>query len=150
MWYYFNHRNYYVTTRAFLFPSICSNEVWLVLNMLFVLYWWSLCHSAMITVLFFVVSYKEMTVGRDSSISISTCYGLQGPIPVGVRFSALIRTSPRTHQPSHKMCTGSFPEVKRTGCGGDYPLPTTLPPLLSPHYPPPTTLPHLAPKLKKE
>jgi len=51
MWYYFNHRNYYITTRDFLFPFMCRNEVWLVMKKLFVLYGWSLCHSAMITVL---------------------------------------------------------------------------------------------------
>jgi len=77
----------------------------------------------MITVLFFVVSYKEMTVGRDSSISRATCYGLLGPVPVGVRFSALINTSARTHQTSYTMGTGSFPEVKQTGRGGDHTSP---------------------------
>jgi len=77
----------------------------------------------MITVLFFVVSYNEMTVGRDSSISTATHYGLKGPIPVGVGFSALILPSPRTHQTSYTMGTGTFPEVKHTGRGGDHPSP---------------------------
>jgi hypothetical protein len=52
-------------------------------------------------------------------------------ISVGARFSAPVQTGPGAHPASCKIGTGSFPGVKRPGCGVDHP-------------------PHLAPRLKKE
>jgi hypothetical protein len=70
-------------------------------------------------------------VGRDSSVGITTCYGLDGPgieSRWGVRYSAPV---PEAHSVSCTMGTGSFPGVKRPGRGVDHP-------------------PHLAQRLKKE
>jgi hypothetical protein len=70
-----------------------------------------------------------VNVGRDSD---SLRAGRSGDrIPVGVRFSATVQTGPVPHPTSYTMGTGSFPGVKRPGCGVDH-------------------LPHLAPGLKKE
>ena len=52
-------------------------------------------------------------------------------IPVGARFSAPVQTGSEVHPASNTMGTGTFPGVKRPGCGVDNP-------------------PHLAPRLKKE
>jgi hypothetical protein len=70
-------------------------------------------------------------VGRDSSVSIATRYGLGGP---GIE-SRWGRDFPHPTLPAHPapytMGTGSFPEVQRPGRGVDH-------------------LPHLASRLKKE
>jgi len=74
-------------------------------------------------------------VGRDSSVGIATCYGLDGleiKSQWGVRFSAPFQTGPGAHPASCTMGTGSFPGVK---CGRGVAL---------------TTHPHLVPKLIKE
>jgi hypothetical protein len=74
------------------------------------------------------------TKGRDSAVGIATRYGMDGP---GIesqgraRFSAPVQTGPWAHPPSCTMGNGSFPGVKRPGCGVDHP-------------------PHLSPRLKKE
>ena len=68
------------------------------------------------------------------SVGITTRYGLKGP---GIesrwraRFSALVQTGPGAHPAFYTMGTGSFPGVKRPGCGVDHP-------------------PHLALRLRKE
>ena len=64
--------------------------------------------------------------GRDSSVSITTRYGLDGPgieIRWEARFSAPFQSGPRAHPASCTMGTGSFPGVKRPGRGAD-PHPT--------------------------
>jgi hypothetical protein len=55
-------------------------------------------------------------VGQDSSISIATGYGMDGPGIEswrGARFSAPIQTGPGAHPASYAMGTGSFLGVKR-------------------------------------
>jgi hypothetical protein len=42
-------------------------------------------------------------------------------IPVGARFSSPFQTGPVGHPASCAMGTGSFPGVKRPGCGVDNP-----------------------------
>jgi len=61
---------------------------------------------------------------RDSSVGIATRYGLDGPgieSRRGPRFSALLQAGPEAHPDSCTMGTGSFPGVKRPGCGVDHP-----------------------------
>ena len=56
-----------------------------------------------------------VVVGRDSSVGISTGYGLDGPgieSRWGARFSAPHQNGPGAHPASCKMGTGSFPGVK--------------------------------------
>jgi len=67
-------------------------------------------------------------MGHDSSVGIATRYGLDGPGIEswwGARFSQPAQTGPRAHPPSYTMGTGSFPGVKRLGCGIDHPPPST-------------------------
>ena len=67
--------------------------------------------------------------GRDSSVSLVTRHGLDGPgiesLSGGVRFSAPVQTCPGTHPASYTMGTGSFLGVKRPGRGVDKPLPSS-------------------------
>jgi hypothetical protein len=54
-------------------------------------------------------------VGRDSSVDITTGYGLDGPrieSRLGSRFSTPVQTDPEAHPASCTMGTGSFPGVK--------------------------------------
>ena len=54
-------------------------------------------------------------VGWDSSVSIVTCYGLDGPgieSRWGTRFFACVQISPGAHPASCAMGTGSFPGGK--------------------------------------
>ena len=63
-------------------------------------------------------------MGRDSSVSIPTCYGLGGSrieSRLGGRFSELVQTGPEAHPASCTMDTGSFPGVKRPGRGAENP-----------------------------
>ena len=74
-----------------------------------------------------------VVVGWDSSVSIATRYGMDGPgieSQWGASFSAPVQTGPGAHAVSYTMSTGPFPGVKRPGRGVDHPL-------------------HLAPRLKK-
>jgi hypothetical protein len=74
-----------------------------------------------------------VSVGRDSSVGIVTCNGLDDPdrIPVGGNIF-LTRPDRAWDSPaSYTMGTGTFPAVKRQGRGVDHP-------------------PHLSPRLKKE
>ena len=50
---------------------------------------------------------------------------------MGARFSAPVQTGSEVHPASYTLGTGSFPGLKRPGCGVDHPH-------------------HLAPRLKKE
>jgi len=67
-------------------------------------------------------------VGRDTSVGITTRYGLDGP---GIesrweeRFSAPFQTDPGAHLASHTMVIGSFTGVKRWGRGVDHPPPSS-------------------------
>ena len=64
--------------------------------------------------------------GRDSAVGIATRYKLDGPGTEsrwGARFSAPVRTGPGAYPASCTMGTGSFPGVKRPGCGADHPPP---------------------------
>jgi hypothetical protein len=65
-------------------------------------------------------------VGRDSSVGIETCYGLDGPgieSRWGARFSAPVQTGSGAHPASYIVGTGSFPGVKWPGRGIDHPPP---------------------------
>ena len=58
------------------------------------------------------------TLGRDSLVGITTCYGLDG---LGIeyqwegRFSAPVQTGPGDHLASYTMGTGAFPGGKAAG-----------------------------------
>ena len=78
---------------------------------------------------------KYPRVGPDSSVGLTTRYGLDG---LGIesrwgggRFFALVQTGPGAHPASYTIGIGSFLGVKRPGRGVEHP-------------------PHLAPRLKKE
>jgi len=61
---------------------------------------------------------QEMNMGRDSSVSIATRYGLDGlgiESRWGARFSAPVQTGPGTHPASYTVVTRSFPGYKVTG-----------------------------------
>jgi hypothetical protein len=61
-------------------------------------------------------------VGSRSRYSNSLRAGRSGDrIPVVARFSAAVQTGPGAHPASYTMGTGSFPGVKRSGRGVDYP-----------------------------
>jgi len=63
--------------------------------------------------------------GIRSRYSDSLRAGRSGDrMPVGVRFSAPVQTGPGAHPASSTMGTGSFPGVKRPGCGVDHPPPS--------------------------
>jgi hypothetical protein len=67
--------------------------------------------------------------GRDTSVGIATCYGLDGPgiecrlggRGGGTRFSAPVQTGLGTLPASYTMGTVSFPGVERPGHGVDHP-----------------------------
>jgi len=66
-------------------------------------------------------------VGRDSSVSIVTRYGLDGPgfeSRWRARFSAPVQTDPAAQPASYTIGTGSFPGVMRPGRGVDHPPPS--------------------------
>jgi hypothetical protein len=63
-----------------------------------------------------------------SSVGIATDYGLDGPeieYRWGARFFAHVQTGHGSHPASCIMGTGSFPVVKRAGCGADHPPPSS-------------------------
>ena len=70
-------------------------------------------------------SYRISAImGRDSSVGIATRYGLYGPgieSRWGARFSAPVQTGPGAYPSSCTIGIGSFPAVKRPGCGADHP-----------------------------
>ena len=59
-----------------------------------------------------------------SVVGIAICYGLDGP---GIEsrwariFSVPVHIGPGAHPASYTVGTGSFPGVKRPGCGVDHP-----------------------------
>jgi len=63
----------------------------------------------------------------DSSVSIATRYGVDGPgsNPSGIENSVPVQTGPGVHPDSYVMGTGSFPGVKRPGRGADHPPPSS-------------------------
>ena len=66
--------------------------------------------------------------GRDNSVGIATRYRLDGPgidSRWGRDFSHPSRPAPGAHPASYTMGTGSFPGVKRPGCGVDHPPPSS-------------------------
>jgi len=69
---------------------------------------------------------SKMKMGWNSSVGISTRYGLDGPgigSRWGARFSAPFQTGPGAHPASYTTGTDSFPGVKRSGRGVDHPPP---------------------------
>ena len=69
-----------------------------------------------------------LSVGRESVVSLATCYRLDGPgieFRWGVRFSAPVQTSHGAHPASYTMGTGSFPGVKRPGRSIDHQYPSS-------------------------
>ena len=73
------------------------------------------------------VLHSLRSVGRDSSVGITTRYGLNGP---GIesrwgRDFPPVQTGPGTHPVSYALGTGSFPGVKRPGRGADHPPPSS-------------------------
>ena len=67
-------------------------------------------------------------MGGDSSVSIATGHGLDGPgieSRWGSRFSAPVQTGPGAHPASCTMGTGSFPGVNRPGRDVDHPSPSS-------------------------
>jgi hypothetical protein len=62
---------------------------------------------------------------RGSSDGIATRYGLDGPgieSRWGAKFSEPLQTGSEAHPASYTMRNGSFPRVKRPGCGVDHSL----------------------------
>jgi hypothetical protein len=69
-------------------------------------------------------SSSSSSSGPCSSVAIATDYGLDGPgfeSQWGRDFFAHIQTGPEAHPASCAIGTGSFPGVKRAGCGADHP-----------------------------
>jgi len=82
----------------------------------------------------FTIYYILHIVGQDSSVSIVTRYGMDGPgieSRWGTRFFAPAQTEPGAHPASYATSTEYFLVVKRPGRGFGHP-------------------PHLAPRLRKE
>jgi hypothetical protein len=66
--------------------------------------------------------------GPGSCVGIVTGYALDGPgieSRWGRDFFAHIQTGPGAHPASCTMGIGSFPGVKRPGCGADHPPPSS-------------------------
>ena len=67
-------------------------------------------------------------MGRDSSVSIVTRYGLDGPgieSRWGQDFSVPVQTSLGAHPASYTIGTRSLPGLKRPGRGVDHPPPSS-------------------------
>ena len=70
------------------------------------------------TIKLILINYFWMSLthqGQDSSVGITTGYGLDGQgieSRWGARFSAPVQTGPGAHPASYTMGTGSFPGVK--------------------------------------
>ena len=80
-----------------------------------------LTHASVLWLYAFTTVTGPSVVGRNSSVSIATRYGLGWSgdrIPVGTRFSATVQT----HPASSTLVTESFPGVKRPGRGVDHPI----------------------------
>ena len=73
-------------------------------------------------------SLEAKSKGRDSSVGIATCYGLDGPgieFVWRARFFAPVQTGPWAHPTSCTMGIGSFPREKRPGRGVENPPPSS-------------------------
>jgi hypothetical protein len=73
-----------------------------------------------------LVLLPGLAEGRDSSVHIATCYGLDGPgieFRCVARFSAPLQTGFGAHPASCTMGTRSFAGVKWPGRGVDHPPP---------------------------
>jgi hypothetical protein len=68
-----------------------------------------------------ILPINSVRGGRDSSVA--TGWTVRGSNPGGTRFFAHVQTGPGTQPASYTMGTGSFPGVKRSGCGADHPPP---------------------------
>ena len=77
------------------------------------------------------MSFRDLTwlltliSGRDGSVSIATCFGLDGPDVVyrwERDFRCISKTTPRPTQPPVQCVTGFSWEEKWPGRGGDHPL----------------------------
>ena len=67
-------------------------------------------------------------MGLDSSVSVATRYGLDGPgieTRLGAKLSAPIQTDPGAHSASYTIGTGSFRGIKRQERGVDHPPPSS-------------------------
>ena len=67
-------------------------------------------------------------VGWDSAVGIATRYGFDGQgieSRLEAKFFASVQTGPSAHPDSYTMRTGSFPGLKRPGCGVDHPPPSS-------------------------
>jgi len=96
----------------------------------------SLQNDSFSNLTYFLLSEPFIFMGRDSSVSIATRYGLAGPgieSRWGARFSAPVQTDPGSHPASWTMGTGFFLGGVKSGRG------VAL-----------TTDHHLVPRLKKE
>ena len=72
--------------------------------------------------------YLTFWVGRDSSVGITTRYGLENTgieYRWGARISAANQTGPTAYPSSYTMVTGYLPGVKRPGRGVDHPTPSS-------------------------
>ena len=70
----------------------------------------------------FLKSYAWSAGSRERSVDIATRYELDGPGIESLweaRFSAPVQTGAVSHPTSYTMGTGSFPGLKRPGCGFD-------------------------------
>jgi len=65
-------------------------------------------------------------VGRDSSVAIVTCYGLDGPGFESRWGRDFLQTRPGAHPASYTMGIGSFPGVKRLLRGVNHPTHLSL------------------------
>jgi hypothetical protein len=71
-------------------------------------------------------SVDEGEPGQGSRYRDSLRAGRSGDlIPVEARFFASIQTGSEVHPASYTVGNGSFPEVKRPGCGVDHPPPSS-------------------------
>jgi hypothetical protein len=75
-------------------------------------------------------TYEQLTVGRDSSVSLVTRYRLDSPGTEshwGAIFSLPVQTCPEAHPASYTMGTGtgSFTAVKRPGRHVEHPPPSS-------------------------
>jgi hypothetical protein len=69
---------------------------------------------------------KLWAMTAQSVQQLGTGWTVQGSNPTWGRISVLIQTVPGTRAVSYTIYTGSFPEVKRPGCGTDHPPPCSL------------------------
>jgi len=65
-------------------------------------------------------------ISRQYHNQLMRCAWSGDRIPVGgPRFSAPVKTGPEAHPASYTLGVGSFPGIKRPGCGVDHPPPSS-------------------------